>query len=125
MEYVARGLNLSPGAQVDRILLDVPCSNMGVIARRPEAIYRLTNQSLKELAELQYKLLESASTALAENGILVYATCSPDPVETTQVISKFLKAHPDFAKAGDPQLPGNKDSRFDGFFAQALTRKNA
>ncbi len=125
MDFVARGLNLSPGAQVDRILLDVPCSNMGVIARRPEAIYRLTNKSLKELAELQYNLLDSASTVLAENGILVYATCSPDPVETTQVISRFLKTHPDFAKAGDACLPGNKDSRFDGFFAQALIRKKA
>ncbi|MCQ2109315.1 MAG: RNA methyltransferase [Fibrobacter sp.] len=122
MEFIARGLNLSPGALVDRILLDVPCSNMGVIARRPEAVYRLTNQSLKELADLQYRLLESAATVLAEKGIIVYATCSPDPVETTQVISKFLKAHPNFAKAGDAVLPGNKDSRFDGFFAQALIR---
>ena len=107
----------------DRILLDVPCSNMGVIARRPEAVYRLTQQSLKELADLQLRLLESASNALAENGILVYATCSPDPVETTQVIAKFLKAHPEFAKAGEPSFPGSKDSRFDGFFAQALMRK--
>lgn len=122
MEFIARGLNLSPGALVDRILLDVPCSNMGVIARRPEAVYRLTNQSLKELADLQYRLLESAANVLAEKGIIVYATCSPDPVETTQVISKFLKAHPNFAKAGDAVLPGNKDSRFDGFFAQALIR---
>lgn len=122
MEFIVRGLNLSPGAQVDRILLDVPCSNMGVISRRPEAVYRLTNQSLKELADLQYRLLESAATVLAEKGIIVYATCSPDPVETTQVISKFLKAHPNFAKASDAVLPGSKDSRFDGFFAQALIR---
>ena len=73
----------------DRILLDVPCSNMGVMPRRPESKYRITQGSMKELAELQYGILESASNRLAEGGILVYATCSPDPLETTQVV-KFL-----------------------------------
>ena len=104
----------------DRILLDVPCSNMGVVARRPESVYRLTQESLKELAGLQLRILESAARFLKPGGRLVYATCSPDPMETTQVISKFLKGHPEFAKAGEPVLPGKKDARFDGFFAQAL-----
>lgn len=104
----------------DRILLDVPCSNMGVIARRPESVYRLTPESIKELSELQYKLLESAATRLAVGGIIVYATCSPDPIETTQVVNRFVKEHPEFARRGDAVLPGNLDARFDGFFAQAL-----
>ena len=104
----------------DRILLDVPCSNMGVIARRPESVYRLTPESIKELSELQYKLLESAATRLAVSGIIVYATCSPDPTETTQVVNRFVKEHPEFARRGDAVLPGNLDARFDGFFAQAL-----
>lgn len=121
-----RTSHLEPGTYFDRILLDVPCSNMGVIARRPEAIYRLSLESIKELAELQYKILEGAATRLKNNGDarIVYATCSPDPVETTQVVAKFLKAHPEFEKAGEAVLPGNKDSRFDGFFAQALIRKH-
>lgn len=118
--------SLGAGTYFDRILLDVPCSNMGVIARRPEAIYRLSLESIKELSELQYKILEGAATRLKKtpDARLVYATCSPDPVETTQVVSKFLKAHPEFEKAGDAVLPGNMDSRFDGFFAQALKRKS-
>ena len=107
----------------DRILLDVPCSNMGVIARRPESIYRLTPESINEIAELQYKILENASTALAPGGRIVYATCSPDPAETTRVIARFLKAHPEFVKVGEPVLPGLKDSRLDGFYAQALEYK--
>ena len=107
----------------DRILLDVPCSNMGVIARRPESVYRITPESIKELVDLQFNLLESASRALAPEGVLVYATCSPDPDETTKVIGRFLKAHPEFEKAGAAVLPGTEDSRFDGFFAQALRRK--
>ena len=107
----------------DRILLDVPCSNMGVIARRPESVYRMTPESINKIAELQFQILENASTALAPNGRLVYATCSPDPAETTRVIARFLKAHPEFEKVGDPVLPGLKDSRFDGFYAQALEYK--
>ncbi|WP_295859164.1 transcription antitermination factor NusB [uncultured Fibrobacter sp.] len=109
-------------SKFDRILLDVPCSNMGVVARRPESVYRLTQESLKELASLQLRILESAARFLKPGGRLVYATCSPDPMETTQVVSKFLKGHPEFAKAGEPVLPGKKDARFDGFFAQALEK---
>jgi 16S rRNA (cytosine967-C5)-methyltransferase len=108
------------GAAFDRILLDVPCSNMGVIARRPESVYRLTPESIKELSELQYKLLDSASKRLVAGGIVVYAPCSPDPIETTQVINRFVKEHPEFARRGDAVLPGEVDARFDGFFAQAL-----
>ena len=107
----------------DRILLDVPCSNMGVIARRPESVYRMTPEAINEIAELQFQILENASTALAPDGRLVYATCSPDPAETTRVIARFLKAHPEFEKVDAPILPGLKDSRLDGFFAQALKFK--
>lgn len=110
-------------SKFDRILLDVPCSNMGVMPRRPESKYRITQGSMKELAELQYGILESASNHLAEGGVLVYATCSPDPLETTQVVNRFLKAHPEFVKRGEHVLPGAQDNRFDGFFAQALERK--
>ena len=110
-------------SKFDRILLDVPCSNMGVIARRPESVYRMTPEAINEIAELQFKILENASTALAPGGRLVYATCSPDPTETTRVIARFVKAHPEFVKVGEPALPGLKDSRFDGFFAQALEYK--
>ena len=113
----------SLSSKFDRILLDVPCSNMGVIARRPESVYRMTPESINEVVELQFKILENASTALAPGGRLVYATCSPDPTETTRVIARFVKAHPEFVKVGEPVLPGLKDSRLDGFFAQALEYK--
>jgi len=119
----AEGDRPRPSSLFDRILLDVPCSNMGVIARRPESVYRLTPESINEIAELQFKILENASTALAPEGRLVYATCSPDPAETTRVIARFLKAHPEFEKVDSPIWPGQKDSRLDGFFAQALKYK--
>jgi len=116
-------LGLDPSAKFDRILLDVPCSNMGVVARRPESKYRITQDSVKELSELQYRLLEAASTRLAPDGILVYATCSPDSEETTKVVARFVKEHPEFEKVGIPVFAAEADSRLDGFFAQALGRK--
>ena len=119
---LSKGLDDSRSSKFDRILLDVPCSNMGVIARRPESVYRITPESIKELAELQYNILKAASTKLALGGILVYATCSPDPEETTKVVNKFVKENPEFEK-GESVLPGAEDSRYDGFFAQALHRK--
>ena len=120
---LAASSDTSLSSKFDRILLDVPCSNMGVIARRPESVYRMTPEAINEIAELQFKILENASAALAPDGRLVYATCSPDPTETTRVIARFLKAHPEFVKVGEPVLPGLKDSRLDGFFAQALEYK--
>lgn len=114
--------------QFDRILLDVPCSNMGVISRRPESIYRLTPESIKDLASIQYQILENASKNLKTSGRLVYATCSPDPQETSQVINRFLKAHPDFKKVGNAVLPGEVTllqgtmAHLDHFFAQALEK---
>ena len=122
-ETIDLSTDVTSSSKFDRILLDVPCSNMGVIARRPESVYRLTPESISEIAELQYKILEKASAALAPGGRIVYATCSPDPTETTRVIARFVKAHPEFVKVGEPVLPGLKDSRLDGFFAQALEYK--
>ena len=120
---LSKGLDDTRSSKFDRILLDVPCSNMGVIARRPESVYRITPESVKELAELQYAILQAASAKLAAGGILVYATCSPDPEETTKIVNRFVKENPEFEKHGDAVLPGTEDSRFDGFFAQALRRK--
>ena len=110
-------------SKFDRILLDVPCSNMGVISRRPESVYRVTPESIKELSELQLRLLESASERLAPGGIMVYATCSPDPEETTKVVARFVKEHLEFEKVGAPVFAADEDSSLDGFFAQALCRK--
>lgn len=107
----------------DRILLDVPCSNMGVLSRRPEVLYRLKPEDFKTLPALQLGILESASKALKPGGILVYATCSPERVETTRVIDLFLTNNPEFEAHGEPVRIGKNDMGLDHFFAQALMRK--
>ncbi len=106
----------------DRILLDVPCSNLGVLSRRPEAKYRLTPDDFKTLPELQLQILEKASEALKVGGILVYATCSPDRAETDAVVKKFLDMRIGFEKLGEALRIGKNPFGLDRFFAQAIRR---
>jgi len=80
----------------DRILADVPCSNTGVLAKRPDARWNRTEGDIKNLAKLQLKILNNASKYLKPNGILVYSTCSIEPEENTEVIKAFLELNPDF-----------------------------
>ena len=118
----------------DRVLLDAPCSNLGVLRRRPEARWNQSPENVSGLAKKQLALLESASHLLAPSGILVYAVCSPEPEETMEVVEKFLTLHPGFKLADiSGQIPEALQKRgclwiypgeteFDGFFAAVLKR---
>jgi 16S rRNA (cytosine967-C5)-methyltransferase len=76
----------------DRILVDVPCSNSGVLARRPEARYR---DAVNCLTKIQREILEDTVPALAPGGVLVYSTCSVWPEENEELITAFLQRHPE------------------------------
>jgi len=80
----------------DRILADVPCSNTGVLSRRIEARWRITEKDIKQLTTLQYSILKTGSSLLKPDGILVYSTCSIEPEENQEVVQKFLKNEPQF-----------------------------
>ncbi|MBM3236507.1 16S rRNA (cytosine(967)-C(5))-methyltransferase RsmB [Candidatus Poribacteria bacterium] len=82
--------------KADRVLADVPCSNLGILRRHPEIRWRKTESQIIALSELQYKILKSASNYLKPNGILVYSTCSTEPEENEQVVMRFLSEHPNF-----------------------------
>jgi 16S rRNA (cytosine967-C5)-methyltransferase len=123
-----------PRAGFDRILIDAPCSNLGVLRRRPEARWNWTPEKITALAGRQRGILEGAAALLKPGGRLVYATCSAEAEETVDVVGAFLAAHPEFrledaggtvpgALCRDGCLrvwPGETD--YDGFFAAALTR---
>ncbi|UCD06098.1 MAG: 16S rRNA (cytosine(967)-C(5))-methyltransferase RsmB [candidate division WOR-3 bacterium] len=82
--------------KVDKVLVDAPCTNAGVIAKRPEVKDRVNKKVVMRLAKLQYDLLMNAATFLKKGGSLIYSTCSILPDENEEVIAQFLKDNPDF-----------------------------
>jgi 16S rRNA (cytosine967-C5)-methyltransferase len=83
-------------SQFPRVLLDAPCTGLGTIRRRPEIRWRRQMPDLLRAATLQRALLEGVARAVAEDGLLVYSTCSLEPEETDDVVAAFLAAHPEF-----------------------------
>jgi 16S rRNA (cytosine967-C5)-methyltransferase len=85
-----------PDETFDRILLDVPCSNTGVLGKRPEVRWRLRPDEIAELAELQVRLLRAACQRLVAGGQLVYSTCSIEQEENRGVVETVLRDRPEF-----------------------------
>lgn len=105
----------------DRVLLDVPCSGLGVLKRNPDSKWRDTAERLPVLMALQEQILQSYSRMVKVDGILVYATCSIMPCENRQQIDKFLAANPHFTLLEDETItPAN--SGFDGFYLAKMVR---
>ena len=82
--------------RLDWILIDVPCSNTGVLARRPEARYRLNERAFEKLAGLQSELLEQACKLARPQTRIMYSTCSIDGQENEQVVTAFVQSHPEW-----------------------------
>jgi 16S rRNA (cytosine967-C5)-methyltransferase len=95
------------GEQFDRILLDVPCSNTGVLGKRPEARWRLRVEDIAELSAIQSRLLLSACDHLAPGGRVVYSTCSIEPEENRGIVDGVLRQRPNFRLVREcPHIPG-------------------
>ncbi|MNS51651.1 Ribosomal RNA small subunit methyltransferase B [compost metagenome] len=94
------GTDLSDLPMADRILLDVPCSGLGVLPRKPDVRWRQTPEAIAGLTDVQHDLLAAAAARLKPGGTLVYSTCTISPEENQAVIRRFLKEHPDF-RPGD------------------------
>jgi 16S rRNA (cytosine967-C5)-methyltransferase len=108
---------------LDAVLLDVPCSNTGVLRRKPDAKWTFDLKKLSELTAIQSQILHQASLALKPNGRLVYSTCSIEPDENDLQIKAFLQSHPDFTLVKKQLiLP---DENHDGAFAALLQKKQA
>ncbi len=121
----------SPYPQYQKILLDAPCSATGVIRRHPDIKWLRTPESITEICALQKKILANIWSALADNGILLYATCSILPEENTLQIKEFLQTHADarllplhesdtIEHPGLQILPGEHD--MDGFYYARLQK---
>ncbi|MCS7186441.1 MAG: 16S rRNA (cytosine(967)-C(5))-methyltransferase RsmB [Armatimonadota bacterium] len=82
--------------QADKVLLDVPCSGTGTLRRKADARWKKSEEQVKQLADLQIRLLDASSSVVRKGGVIVYATCSLEPEEDEQVVRKFLELHPEF-----------------------------
>ena len=80
----------------DRILIDAPCSGLGVMRRKPDVKYTKTNNDIMKLSNIQKQLLEAAAPLLKQGGQLVYSTCTVDKAENDKVAAAFLEKHPEF-----------------------------
>jgi len=92
----ARRLRPESFGRFDRILLDVPCSNTGVIRRKPDVRWRFAKAGLTRLGAAQRELLERAAGLVKRGGCIVYSTCSLEPEENELLIAAWLKSHPEF-----------------------------
>lgn len=108
--------------RVDRVLIDAPCSGLGVLGRHPEARWRKRPDDGERLALTQRALLEALAPQLFEGGAIVYAVCSTDPRETTEVIEWCLRAHNVQRGQSDVLVPPGLHGR-DGFYIARLERR--
>ncbi len=119
---------------MDRVLVDAPCSGLGILGRQPEARWRKASDDGARLAPLQRAILEAGAKRLRARGTLVYAVCSSDAREGDGVVDGFLGANAQFTRAaaperyadfltpaGDVLVPPGIDGR-DGFYIATLTR---
>jgi 16S rRNA (cytosine967-C5)-methyltransferase len=122
-------------ADCDRVLVDAPCSGLGIVGREPEARWRKDPGDAERLAPLQRAILAAAAGRVRAGGSLVYAVCSTEPCESEDVIDAFLAADTRFARApiperyapfataaGDVLVPPGIAGR-DGFSISRLTRR--
>jgi 16S rRNA (cytosine967-C5)-methyltransferase len=121
--------------QFDRILVDAPCSGLGVIKRKPDIKYTKKEEDFARLQDIQFALLDQAAQLLKKDGIVVYSTCTVDTVENRGTAERFLKEHPEMEKiqVSLPEALGKKNTGFvqvfpqdfgsDGFFIAAFRKK--
>jgi 16S rRNA (cytosine967-C5)-methyltransferase len=111
----------------DRILIDAPCSNSGVLARRPEARFAQDDRTLRSLERLQRDIFDDTADHLIPGGLLVYSTCSVWPEENERQVQRFFARHPEFellrSESTVPSFDDDPTRYHDGGFIAVLRRQ--
>jgi 16S rRNA (cytosine967-C5)-methyltransferase len=110
-------------ATFDRVLLDVPCTGTGVLRRNPDIRWRLYPEDVEEMVKKQQEILQSYSSLVKQNGMLVYATCSIFPCEGEDQVKRFLEANGDSWKLEEELRINPASDDGDGFYL-ARMKKN-
>jgi 16S rRNA (cytosine967-C5)-methyltransferase len=108
-------------ASADALLLDVPCSGLGVLKRNPDSKWKLTLEKIENLRELQKEILNSYTRMVKPGGRCVYATCSVLPSENQKQVDDFLNNHKDWQKVRE-EIILPQDHGYDGFYMAFLKR---
>ncbi len=118
----------------DRVLVDAPCTGLGVLRRNPDTKWKRSFQDIQRMAGRQKKLLNAAANRVKPGGILLYAVCSGEPEENEQVVTAFLEKRKDYALSPIRDCFGLPMDRYfktfpngmnmDGFFAACLKRRD-
>lgn len=107
----------------DRLLLDVPCSGLGVLRRNPDSKWKLKPKFLEEIRKVQAQILQNYSGMVKKGGKMVYATCSILPSESEEQVRKFLSGHgTEWEFVSEHRTSVSRDG-FDGFYMALLQRK--
>ena len=117
----------------DKILVDAPCSGLGVLRHKPEIKYEQSQHSIQSLVEIQLEILNNVKDSVKPGGTIIYSTCTIEQMENENVIYTFLKANKDFEfDAFEHPITGEKvktmqvlpqDFNSDGFFITRIKRK--
>ena len=110
--------------KADRVLVDAPCSGLGVVRRKPEIKYKEYSTEMERLPKKQLAILSASSSYVKPGGTLLYSTCTVNPEENEEVVEAFLRKNPSFEKKEKllllPQVDGT-----DGFFICVMKRSES
>ena len=98
-------------AAMDAVLVDAPCSGLGVIGSKPDIVLNKTEKDFAALAQLQGSILDACCRYVRPGGKLVYSTCTISPIENQQVVQAFLQSHGEFKLADNDFLPASLSLR--------------
>ena len=122
--FIAADASLVQTAPAERVLVDAPCSGLGVLAKKPDAKWKREPEDLINLVQTQRAILENAAKHVKPGGILVYSTCTTEPEENYDLIKSFLAEHSEFSVESAAQFVNSRIVSPDGYI-ETFPHRNA
>ena len=107
--------------RADRLLIDAPCSGLGVLKRNPDSKWKIDQDFIDRIKKEQQQILQDYSKILKKGGKMIYATCSILPSENNEQVEIFLKNNPEFSLIKEEKIMPSEG--YDGFYMALIGRK--